>query len=272
MAEAHDVLVNGNTWEWWKVFHLRLSAWSPIGSPICVSTIGSSKTDCNIFLQHDEIEPVHCEIYAQLYSGYDYWIVHNLSDTVIQYSNDDRFSEIFHASDPGQTLRCKRLARGQIALHRLRGLVVGPFTFNLRVPSSKLEIEQRACWFNQNPAGLVSERILKDQTTGRDLTRADLQVISLIGQGGFGKVEEVMEKTRGLKFAMKTQILGNERVKVQVRNEIHNMKRLRNVSSLLSSRLNQSDLCCRNLSLNFSRKCDLNGTTTRTPSYACLYT
>lgn len=181
-TEARDVLINGNMWEWRKTFHLKLPASSQIDKPICVLTIGSG-LECNIALQSDEILAVHCRVYAQLNSNFDCWILENLSETVIQYSDDDRYFSEFNALIPSEEVCLEHLSQGRIALHRLRGLVVGPFKLNLRVPSGKQETKQRASWFRLNLPGLVSKEMLREQTQGRDLHRADFEVIRLVGRG-----------------------------------------------------------------------------------------
>lgn len=231
--ESHDVSVNGKKWEWWKVFDLRLPVSSSLDKPICVSTIGSSGLDCNIILQHDEIKPIHCRILAQCNSGHDCWIVQNLSDTIIKYSDDENFGEEFYAAYPGKALDYKSLSRGQIALHRLRGLVVGPFTINLRIPFNEQETQKRAFWFHHNLPCLVSEQMLRDQTDHRNLTPTDFQEIRHICTGGYGRVSEVMEKRSGLKLAMKVQVVESREKQTQVDNEIRNLKKLQSVSPLL---------------------------------------
>ena len=231
--ESHDVSVNGRKWEWWKVFDLGLPVSSSVDKPICVSTIGSSGIDCNIVLQHDEINPIHCRIYAQCNSGHDCWIVQNLSDTIIKYSNDDRFGEEFYAAYPGRALDYKSLSRGQIALHHLRGLVVGPFTINLRIPFNEQETQKRLSWFRYHLPCLVSEQMLRSQTDHRNLTPTDFSEISHICTGGYGEVGEVMEKRSGLKLAMKVQLVKSREKRAQVDNEIRNLQKLQSVSPLL---------------------------------------
>ncbi|MDI1492713.1 MAG: hypothetical protein OHK93_004495 [Ramalina farinacea] len=241
-TEARDVLINGNMWEWRKTFHLKLPASSQIDKPICVLTIGSG-LECNIALQSDEILAVHCRVYAQLNSNFDCWILENLSETVIQYSDDDRYFSEFNALIPSEEVCLEHLSQGRIALHRLRGLVVGPFKLNLRVPSGKQETKQRASWFRLNLPGLVSKEMLREQTQGRDLHRADFEVIRLVGRGGFGRVEEVMERKSGLRLAMKSQVVEVGPTMDQVRNEIYNMENLRHefIVEILARKLYQQD-------------------------------
>ena len=229
-SEARDVFINGNVWEWRKTFHVKLPVSSKVDKPICVSTIGSSEHDCNIALQSDEILPIQCQVYAQLNSGHDCWILENRSDSVVSYSNDETFSDRFHASDPIETLGFKSLSRDQIALHHLRGLAVGPFVFNLRIPSDQLKTQ---AWFSHNPPCLVSEQMLREQSGKQVFTLTDFQKIRRIGRGGFGDVIEVMEKISGLKLALKSQHIQSRRKQIQVEKEICNMKKLRSVSLLL---------------------------------------
>ena len=229
-TEAREVLVNGNMWDWRKIFLLRLPVSSSTSTPICVATIGSSGHECNINLQHDEVLPIQCRIYAQLNSGYDCWILENRSDTVVRYSNDETFSDKFHALDPVETFGYKSLSRGQIALHHLRGLAIGPFIFKLRMPSDMLKIQT---WFSHNLPCLVSEKMLSEQSGIQVFALADFQRIRRIGKGGFGEVAEVMEKKSGLKLALKTQHIRTRGRQIQVEKEICNMKKLRSVGSLL---------------------------------------
>lgn len=200
----------------------------PLDRPVPLLSIGSDPNQCGLVLDRRYADSVHCQIYAQLNSGFDVWIIEDDSTTGTFYRRlkDEKDRENI---DDTEELHTEELVRKDSkAVQGLRYLRIGLYEFHCRLPKDKKEIAERERWFRRHEPLPITSQLLKTQLAGR---RLDIQERKNIGKGGFGEVFMSMEMHTGLLVAVKKQKVGNDPRGVRnIHREIRSMKDLHHVS------------------------------------------
>lgn len=207
---------------------------APLDQPADVLSIGSDPHQCGLILDRRHADPKHCQISAQLNSGFDVWILQDDS-TVGTHYRRLRETTSPRNTDMAEELEAEELIhKGCKAIQGLRYIKIGPYEFHCRPSKDRAEIVERNQWFRRHEPIPVSSQMLRTQLAGR---LPDIQERKSIGEGGFGEVFKYMEMQTGLLVAVKKQKVGNDRGVGNVLREVRSMEKLdhRNVVRILYS-------------------------------------
>lgn len=195
--------------------------------PAPILRIGSDLNQCSLVLDKRHSDPAHCQIFAQLNSGFDVWIVKDNSTLGTRYKRLKESTYLQNA-DWFEELEEEELIHNESrAVQGLRYIKIGPYGFHCRPSEKKGEIAERDRWFRRHEPMPVNSGLFGTQLAGR---LPDLQQKKNIGEGGFGEVFKYMEMQTGLLVAVKKQKVSNDRGVENVRREIISMKNLHHVS------------------------------------------
>ena len=199
----------------------------PLDEPVLLLSIGSDPNLCGLVLDRRHANPLHCQIYAQLNSGFDVWIIEDMS-TIGTFHRRLKDRKDRENIDDTEELHTEELVRKDYkAVQGLRYLRIGPYEFHCRLSKDTKEIAERERWFRRHEPLPVTSRMLVTQLAGRQL---EVQERKTIGEGGFGEVFQSMEMNTGLLVAVKKQKVGSDRGVKNVRREIRSMEDLQHVS------------------------------------------
>ena len=187
-----------------------------IEEPVGLLGFGSDHR-CHVLLPTDVVSPVHCKVYAQLNSGPQFWLVDDTSAQGTGVEDDDTSSGSLNKIVHGR----RQAARG------LRTLTLGPYKFQIRQPTSNVEIRRCDDWYKLHKPIPVTLPML-----ARQLGSVQWNWIrrEQVGEGGNAKVYKYMETNTALLIAMKEEEIRDNRHKAQVLKEVNLMKTLRHVS------------------------------------------
>ena len=195
--------------------------------PAPLLSIGSDPIQCGLLLERRYADPVHCQIYAQLNSGFDVWIIEDDSanGTLYRRRKDGKDCQNI---DQAEELETEELIRkDRKAVQGLRYIRIGPYEFDCLPSEINKEIADRERWFRRHEPLPVTSQMYLTQLAGR---KPEIQDENIIGEGGFGEVFKSMEMRTGLLVAVKKQKVGNDRGVGNVLREIRSMENLDHVS------------------------------------------
>ena len=187
-----------------------------IEGPVGLVALGSDPR-CHVALPTNAASPVHCRIYAQLNSSPQVWLINDTSAQGTEVKDDEI---------PRNAL-AKMVHGRREATKGLRGIEIGPYSFQIHAPLYNTEVRRREEWFQLHRPIPVTNSMLDRQLGGlpRNWARMDL-----IGKGGYGTVFSYMEKNTALFIAIKEQKIDTKAQKAEIMKEINFMKNLRHVS------------------------------------------
>ncbi len=198
-----------------------------LDEPVLILSIGSDPIHCGLLLDRRYADPVHCQIYAQLNSGFDVWIIEDDSanGTLYRRRKDEKSCQNVDQTEELETQELIRKDRK--AVQGLRYLKIGPYEFDCLPSEINKEIADRERWFRRHEPLPVTSQMYLTQLAGR---KPEIQERKIIGEGGFGEVFKSMEMRTGLLLAVKKQKVGNDCGVANVLREIRSMEDLHHVS------------------------------------------
>ena len=204
----------------------------PLDEPVLLLAIGSDPNQCGLVLDKRQADPLHCQIYAQLNSGFDVWIIEDMS-TAGTFHRRLKDGKKWENIDDTEELHTEEHVRKDCkAVQGLRYLRIGPYGFHCRLSKDKKEIAERERWFRRHEPLPITSGMLVTQLAGRQL---EVQERKRIGEGGFGEVFKSMEMHTGLLVAVKKQKVSDDRGVRNIHREIRSMEDLHHVSFLKSA-------------------------------------
>lgn len=202
-----------------------------LDQPVQVLAIGSDPNQCDLVLDRRCAGPVHCQVWAQLNSGFDVWIIEDNSanGTLYRSRKDQKGCRSIDQAEEFETERF--ILKDRRAVQGLCYLKIGPYEFDCLPSEVNTEIAERERWFCRHEPLPVTSRMFLTQLAGR---QPDTNEGKNIGKGGFGEVFKCMEMHTGLLVAVKKQKVGNDRGVESVAREVRSMRDLHHVSPLTS--------------------------------------
>ena len=187
-----------------------------IEEPVGLLGFGSDLR-CHVLLPAAMFSPVHCKVYAQLNSGPQFWLVDDTSAHGTGVEDDDSTSGSLAKVVHGR----RQAAQG------LRTLTFGPYRFQVRQPTSNVELRRRDDWYKLHKPIPVTLPMLARQLGSVQWNWLQKEQV---GEGGNAEVYKYMETNTALLIAIKEQEIKSNGHKALILKEIELMKTLRHVS------------------------------------------
>ena len=172
-------------------FNITLDASVPIDQPVRLLTFGIDPSRCDMVLQGNDVDPVHCTIWAQLNSGPDVLVISNYSSKDLHFREFGTLNETLINHVPTGSSKATR---------GIFGLRIGPYHFSVSYSRGGKQRTRLEKWFQEHEWTPVTKAMLQNQLGSRAY---EWQDVGIAGRGANGEIVKKMEKKTGLLVAFK---------------------------------------------------------------------